>query len=1755
MRPRTLLPILALTLLMPHAAPASPPDGNRLAYLDAGLDPYYPGLGFPKLITPQWVGEEGVEAVVVLAIDDMREPARYEQYLRPILDRLKRIDGRAPVSIMTCDVDPKDPQLQSWLLEGLSIEVHTLTHPCPLLQKGDFRAARDSVHGCIDLLGQIPGNTPVAFRMPCCDSLNTPSPRFFEGIADIPTPKGNFLSADSSVFNILTPNDPDLPRELVLDADGRERFRKYLPFKSFVNTIEDYPYPYVIGRRIWEFPCVVPSDWEAQNLHKPNNPKTVEDLKAALDAVVLKQGTFNLVFHPHGWIKAEQVVELIDHAVAKHGRKVKFLTFREALDRLNRHLLGGQSLRVADGTPVVGGPDSAEFQRTVDEARRAARPLRPNGSDNGIRLLDLDRDGYLDVVVSNPSRRETRRWDATTRQWMVSNFPVSIAGAHWPSLPIVAPSEALAFGVLRPGGRASLIEYGSGRLQAWTFDGRDWVEDRALLKDLPATISDPATHADDRGLRLRDLDLDGICELLIANGERHEAYRWAEQESRWSPLPFALPEGARFVDLADPDKAEFEILQTGGDAGLRLIDLDEDRHLDVVFSDDRGSGIYLFDSMEKGWSRKVSVESRAGGKALPPIRALHRDLGVASNAGFWVHSRSLWWQNEDTASLPDLVDRRSFNDLLKDVEPRAKSPEASRDSIRVRPGFRVELVAAEPLVRDPIAFDWSPDGRLWVVEMGDYPLGEDGKGSPGGRVVVLEDADGDGQYDKSTVFLDGLGFPNGVMCWRGGVLISCAPDILYAEDADGDGKADRKEVLFTGFNEANPQHRVNGFALGLDCWVYAADGEAEHGVKSLKTGQTIPLRGRDLRFRPDEGLIEPESGRSQFGRQRDDWGDWFGNNNSVWGWHIVLDDPDLRRNPSVPVGLPWRLLDGDRRLYPISRTLPRFNDFNQANQATSANSPSPYRDDLFGPAFARSLFVSEPVHNLVHRIALRPDGPTWAGGRAADEAQSEFLASSDHWSRFTQIKTGPDGALWVADMYRAVIEHPEWIPDDWEARIDLRAGHDMGRIYRVVPVGTSPRRAPRLDKLDPAGLAAAMDSPNGWVRDTCQRLLLHAADKAVAPRLRDLVKQGEHPQTRVQAIATLDGLGCLAAEEVGVALKDKHPEVRRFAARKAATLASASPEVATSLLRLSGDDEPRVRFAVSLALGEWDDPRAGRALASLLRRDGGNAWMRTAVLLSARSHAATILTTLFSEPGDLPPDQAVESLFVQASGGRGSAGLRPLLEAATTPKDGAFAAWQFGVAAGLLESAGRSGKPLDAMLGEDSGLLGGRLDPLRASAREKALDDEAPEDERRQAVRLLAINVSGKLADEDRLALKALLSPQVPSGLQSAAVDALGRGADPRIGATLLDGWKSYSPSLRAAVLDAVLGRASWSSELLSSLEDGCIPPAEIGPTHRRRLTEHADESIRERARAVFAGTDANRRAVVDRYRAEIAGKRGDPQAGAAVFARACAQCHRLKGQGHDVGPDLGALNDRTPESLLIALLDPNRAVEPAFTEYAVAMADGRVLTGLVAAETSSSVTLRRAEQQEDVLPRSEVEALNSLSRSLMPEGLENDLSPQDIADVIAYVASSGPPPKQVEGNEPAPVRPAADGSIVLPAAKAELFGSSLTFEPRYGNLGWWSSPDDRAAWELDVAKPGRYEVWLDWACHDSTAGNAYVLSVNGQRLEGKVGGTGTWDDYQEAKVGEIILTGGRHRLEFFGEGELRGGALIDLRAVRLRPR
>jgi putative membrane-bound dehydrogenase-like protein len=1030
--------------------------------------------------------------------------------------------------------------------------------------------------------------------------------------------------------------------------------------------------------------------------------------------------------------------------------------------------------------------------------------------------------------------------------------------------------------------------------------------------------------------------------------------------------------------------------------------VNEDGFADVLFSNEKFFSLHLFIArpylgFDHGWSREVLAGKRG---QLGEIPMFTRN---GSNNGAWFHSRQLWLQNEDTAALPDHVDRRSFDTLLAGLQPPPLSPEESVRAIHVRPGFKVELVASEPLVQDPIAFEWGADGKLWVVEMGDYPLGMDGKGQSGGVVRFLEDTNNDGIYDKSTVFLEGLNFPTGVMPWRKGVIVSAAPEIFYAEDTDGDGKADVKKVLLTGFREGNQQHRVNGFDYGLDNWLYGANGDSGGEVNAVGTVnetkpqqiQPVEINGRDFRFRPDTGDFEAQAGEAQFGRHRDDWGNWFGNNNSIWLWHYFLPEQYLARNPHLAVRTSNRVLanyENATRVFPVARLLQRFNDIGSLGHVTSANSATPYRDDLFGPDFATSVLISEPVYNLIHREVLEPDGVSFTSHRATDEKEGEFLASEDNWFRPTMLKTGPDGALYIADMYRLVIEHPEWIPDDVKNRLDLRAGHDKGRIYRVYPVGAQLRKIPRLDQLGTAELVQALDSPNGWQRDAAQRLLVERADSQAIKPLQTLVLKSANPKARLQALCTLDGLGKIAPDDLKTAFNDPHPAVREQAVRISESLLSSKENaggVIEALLKLAEDPAIRVRYQLAFTLGQSTDPRTGDA-----------------VMTSAPRHLGTMLSTLLTNAKEQgPPEVLLGKLLSLATAMNEQHSLARALAIVTSPTGAKFAGWQFAALAGVLDALDRSNSSLKKLKSGAALELKqaiDKLEPLFVEARSLAKSQTATNaspPEMLPALRLLGRGLAE--TDPDCDLLGRFLQPQLPAPLQRAALANLRRINRKHVAEILLSNWPASSPAIRTELLAALFTRQGWIESLLSAVEAKQIPAGQLGPADQQKLLKHKTPSIRKRAELLLMAADSNRKKVVESFQT-VGSLAGDPEKGAALFKQNCAICHRPQDQPQ-LAPDLGALVGKPIETFLIAILDPNRAVEARYVNYAASTKDGRELSGIIVAETANSITLRSQNAEETIL-RADLESLRSSGLSLMPEGFEKALTAQNLADVIAFL-------------------------------------------------------------------------------------------------------------------------------------------------------
>lgn len=592
-----------------------------------------------------------------------------------------------------------------------------------------------------------------------------------------------------------------------------------------------------------------------------------------------------------------------------------------------------------------------------------------------------------------------------------------------------------------------------------------------------------------------------------------------------------------------PQTAQLQDAQ-GHDNGVRFVDLNGDGFEDIVLSNPREYGVFLFVPKERakanlqwneGWSQ-VMREGQAGdANSLPLIvDAGGRDQGVTFRDGAMQIAPT-------KQSIP-------FSELLKVPGPAPKSPEESLKALKLKPGYEAMLVAHEPLVQDPVFIDWDAKGRMWVVEMGDYPFapGEKTKdGSVGqekvselqtGRVKILEDTNGDGIYDKASLFLDGLKHPTGLAFWKNGVFIANIPDIFFAEDTNGDGKCDKRETWFTGFTAGNPQHLVNGFCWGLDGWFYGANGDSGGDITCVKTGKQVALGTNDFRFDPQTGEFALEGGRSQYGKWRDDFGNWFGNNNSTIGWHYWLPFRYLERHPEVVAKSVRGNLNDEKRVFPASPPVRRFNQASAVNTLTSGCSPMPFRDTTFGTDGKDVMFICEPANNLVHREVLNYNGASITSLRHPDDADSEFIASEDNWFRPSMARTGPDGALYVVDMYRLVLEHPEWIPAETARGLDLRGGEDRGRIYRIGRSGP-----PKGGTTQPEAITA-MASSNGWMRDTAQRLLIEQGDISVIPELKKLLVG--LPPVRIQAAFTIMQLGGMLPEELFVMLKPLAPRIR-----------------------------------------------------------------------------------------------------------------------------------------------------------------------------------------------------------------------------------------------------------------------------------------------------------------------------------------------------------------------------------------------------------------------------------------------------------------------------------------------------------------------------------------------------------------------------------------------------------------------------------
>ena len=1002
--------------------------------------------------------------------------------------------------------------------------------------------------------------------------------------------------------------------------------------------------------------------------------------------------------------------------------------------------------------------------------------------------------------------------------------------------------------------------------------------------------------------------------------------------------------------------------------------------------------------------------------------------------------------------------------------PQPMSPAESAAQMQLPAGFRVELVASEPLIQDPSCLAFDEHGRLFVCELHGYnveghldvvelnktglldtkvrrlrwellggKIAEQAAQLQYGVVKMLTDTDGDGVMDKARVWANDLPPCYGVVPALGGIIVVAAPDIVYLADRDGDGAVDVRETLFTGFQVAVLERGINNPRWGLDNWIYVGAGSHAGTIRGPYLDKPVELGNQDFRIRADGSAIEPVSGSvGTYGLALNDVGDRFpcsGGQPAIYA--LPLPYHYLARNPYVPTPRanhsaanysrgfristphPWRVR---RRQDPAWVKFYGERETN-SNYFTGGCGGEIYRARLFPEQYQGNFFYCEPSLNIVHRCVLQRDGPGYKAHRAAGEQQSEFLASRDAWFRPINLRVGPDGALYLVDMYREIVEDYSAIPRFLQQQYGIMNGDDRGRIWRLVPVSSSPRELIDLTKWSTDQLARATGDPHAWWRHTAQRLLIERRDRSAVPSLSAQVRGGATPQARLHALYTLEGLGELRVSDILHALGDSDHGVRMHALRLSDGELQAASELLDNVVDMTDDADPRVRLQLAMTLGESSDSRATRALLTLAEQYGAERWMSAAVLSSAKDSAGTLLVGLLGKHQRSAAVMALLRPLAATLGGRRDG---PQMAQVLKAVAGLDEAIQTECLAGLIDGISRGAQPVAAaaegwaplkimLQGESSKVralatqLGALLQlaespELRAvfaEATEHALDIKRPVDRRRSAVLLLAHAPYGTMVPP----ATRLLDARQPPALQQAAIEALGSSDDKRVGAALLGGWSGLTPKMRDAVLTTIFARENRVPALLDAIDNNVVRRADVSAIQREQLTKGRNKQIAARARELFeqptAGAELQQR--METYQKALAGQR-NLERGKQVFVKNCLSCHKLNDEGYEVGPALGSLVSKPDEAILLDLLNPNGHIESEYGSYMVVTNQGRTFTGVLVSESATSVALRQEKGIDETILRKDIDVMQASELSLMPTNLHEQISPQDAADLIGFL-------------------------------------------------------------------------------------------------------------------------------------------------------
>ena len=953
-------------------------------------------------------------------------------------------------------------------------------------------------------------------------------------------------------------------------------------------------------------------------------------------------------------------------------------------------------------------------------------------------------------------------------------------------------------------------------------------------------------------------------------------------------------------------------------------------------------------------------------------------------------------------------------------------PEEALQTFELHPGLQIELLAAEPLVADPIDMEIDEEGRLYVLEDHSYPDNWTGVD----KIKLLRDADGDGRMDEAVVFADSLVQAMGIMRWKSGLIVTAPPNVIYLEDTDGDGRADVNQTVLTGFHHGDGEGDVNNPTYGLDNWIYLGNNQTSGQdvvFAERPGGPRIPAESinRNIRFRPDTFEIETLSSRTQFGLTFDRWGHLLNVNNRNHIYQEIIAARYLARNPDLLVADATESIsdhEAAAKVFPIT-TNPEFQILTDIGEITAACGITYYGGGLLPVEFQNVAFVAEPAHNLVHVDRLRREGPTLVAERI--RPYTEFLASTDAWFRPVNMYVGPDGALYVVDYYRKIIEGPTWLSDEVLASGTIYHGVNRGRIYRIAPSG-----APPADWTSGVDLAEAsnrqlvrhLDDPNTWWRLNAQRLLVDRAAVDVVLELERLALGTAEPAAgRLHALWTLEGLGSLSEDIIRDALQDSTPGIRQNAIRLAELHLLRSPATDTSalndaLLALTADPDEGVRFQLLLTLGYIDSPRSAAAREEILFRDIDDEWMQVAALTAPSALEGDLLETLI---GRYKPEYAS---FIRRLSGLAGAHRPPdqidalLQKAADSDQD---ASWQAPVLEGLAQGLQRR----DVQVNVDH-LIAAFFDHASADVRAAALevlevtgvpndtsprraiqiatDETASSDRRAQALTFL--NLADPVPHVELFT--ELVDPQEPADVQMAALRALGAVPGTAASRMAMERWPILTREVRDAALDVILAQPFDLDKielLLDAIEAGTVKPESIGWLDKVTLMRDIPAEMMDRARALITESGTP---VRDDYLRAVGESIPHPERGRAVFNAQCARCHALGeiAPGAHVGPDLMSVRGWGAADIVDQTIRPSKAIARGYDLLQLTLRSGETAAGIIASETANAIILRNEFGQENTIARSVIASIENLNASLMPSDFAETISPQEMADLVAFI-------------------------------------------------------------------------------------------------------------------------------------------------------